>query len=125
MSHIELSGLFRIPMRKLTWLYCCSVIDEYLIQAFRVDKLTFKGEWDNAPHNIGITMQELVGRGGMQDCYKVSISNFPPHFHVSAPDGWVAKVYQKDVSGNAYDLCRKVSVSFSLFKSSYSAIENI
>ena len=86
------------------------MIDENLIQAFRVDKLTFKGEWDNAPHDIRITMKELVGSGGMRDCYRVVISNLPPHFPVLASDGWVAKFYKNDVSGNAYDLCRKVSV---------------
>ena len=46
-------------------LLLCHVIDEYLIQAFRVDKLTFKGEWDNAPQDIGIMMKELIGSGGM------------------------------------------------------------
>ena len=60
-------------MKKLTGLLCCCcVIDEYSIQAFRVDKLTFKGEWDNAPQDIGITMKELIGSGGMRDCYMVS-----------------------------------------------------
>ena len=77
--------------------------------AFCVDKLTFKGEWDVAPQQIGITMKELIDSRGMQDCYKVVISKFPPCFPVSAPDGWVAKFYKK-VSSNAYDLCRKVSV---------------
>jgi len=75
-----------------------------------VDKVTFKGEWDIAPHDIRITTKELIGSGGMRDCYKAVIANFPPHFPVVATNGWVAKFYKHQISGNAYDLCRKVRV---------------
>ena len=121
LSQIE---LFLLPMMTLTWLSCLCVIDEFLIQAFRVDKVTFRGEWDIAPHDVSITIKQLVGSGGMRDSYKVVIVNVPPHFPVLATDGWVAKFYRNQISGNANDLCRKVRVSFSLFKSRYGAMMN-
>lgn len=81
------------------------------MQAFHVDKVTFKGEWDIAPNDIGITIKELIDSWGMRECFKAVISNFPPHFAVQGPDGWVAaKFYKPEVPGNEYDLCRKVGV---------------
>ena len=40
-------------------------------------------------------MEELIGSGGMQDCYKVVILKCPPRCPVLAPDGWIAKFYEK------------------------------
>ena len=80
------------------------------MQEFRVDKVTFKGEWAMATHEINIKLKEMIGSGGMRVCHAAEISKFPPTFAVQAPAGWVAKLYKSAVPGDTYSLCRKVDV---------------
>ena len=93
------------------------------MQAFLVEKASFKGFWEMATHDISITVGEPIGSGGMRQCFHASIRRFPPQFGVEAPYGWVAKFYKKEVPGESYDLCRKVGFFF--FKRAQSAIFSV
>lgn len=88
--------------------FSCS-IGTFLIQAFTVDKLNFKGKWEISQQEVVITLKELIERGGMRNCYRAEISDFPKEFDVPAPNGWVAKLHRTKEPGETYDLCRKVS----------------
>ena len=93
-------------------------IDTFLVQAFKVDKLNFKGKWELASQETVITLGELIGKEGMRECYAAYVQKFPLEFDVEAPDGWVAKFYMANVPGSSSDLCRKVVVCSHHFWSS-------
>ena len=44
-------------------------IDTFLVQAFKVDKMNFRGKWELASQETVITLGELIGKGGMRECY--------------------------------------------------------
>ena len=85
-------------------------IDKFLIQAFRVDKMNFRGKWELASQKTVINLGELIGKGGMRECYAASVQKFPLEFDIEVPNGWVAKLYMAKVPGSSSDLCRKVVV---------------
>lgn len=85
-------------------------IDTFLVQAFKVDKMNFRGKWELASQETVITLGELIGKGGMRECYAAFVQKFPLEFDIDAPNGWVAKLYMAKVPGSSSDLCRKVVV---------------
>ena len=89
--------------------FSCS-IDTFLVKSFTLDELTFEGKWEISQQEVVINLKELIGSGGMRNCYRAEISNFPKEFDDPAPNGWVAKVHRTKEPGKTYDLCRKVSV---------------
>ena len=89
--------------------FSCS-IDTFLVKSFTLDELTFEGKWEISQQEVVINLKELIGSGGMRNCYRAEISNFPKEFDDLAPNGWVAKVHRTKEPGKTYELCRKVSV---------------
>ena len=87
----------------------CS-IDTFLIQSFTVDESTFEGKWEIAQQEMAMNLKELIGTGGMRNCYRAEITNFPKQFDVPAPNGWVAKEPINEDLRKTYDLCKKVCV---------------
>ena len=94
--------------------------DDYVLQAFMVEKTSFKGDWEMATHDISMTVGETIGSGGMRQCFHATIRGFPPQYAVEAPHGWVAKFYRKEVPGESYNLCRKVWNFFAELKCRFS-----
>lgn len=91
--------------------YLSLSIDTFLIQAFTVEMLTFKGKWETVQQEVLINLKELIGKGGMRNCYRAVVSHFPKQCNLLARNGWVAKKYKSKVLDNMCELwCKKVSV---------------
>ena len=49
------------------------MVDAFVMQSFRLDKVSLKGERYIAAHEIGIAIKEHIGSGGMRECHKAII----------------------------------------------------